>query len=104
MIAPLSPGASSKKSPIKFFVLIYALSIPFWVLSTLVKVEGLPDNLPVIDIGAVFAPTIAASILVYGEEKIGGVMRLFSITGESHRMLYNNGYNRNCFMELKDIS
>jgi len=72
----MNTGASSKRSPIKFFVLVYALSIPFWVLSTLVKVEGLPDNLPVTDIGAVFAPTIAASILVYREEKLGGVKRL----------------------------
>lgn len=69
-------GASSKRSPLKFFVLVYAITIPFWVLSTMVKVEGLPDYLPVTDIGAVFAPTIAASILVYREEKLGGVKRL----------------------------
>ncbi len=42
----------------------------------MVKVEGLPDNLPVTDIGAVFVPLIAASILVYREEKLGGVRRL----------------------------
>lgn len=42
----------------------------------MVKVEGLPDNLPVTDIGATFVPLIAASILVYREEKFGGVKRL----------------------------
>ncbi len=72
----MNTGASSKRSPLTFFVLVYALTIPFWVLSTIVKIEGLPDNLPVTDIGAVFAPTIAASILVYREEKLGGLKRL----------------------------
>ena len=40
------------------------------------KVKGLPDNLPVTDIGVTFVPLIAASILVYREEKFGGVKRL----------------------------
>jgi len=69
-------GESSKRSPLTFFVLVYALTIPFWVLSTIVKGKGLPDNLPVTDIGAVFAPTIAASILVHREEKLAGVKNL----------------------------
>ena len=55
----MKAGASSKRSPLKFFVLVYALSIPFWVLSTLVKIKGLPDNLPVTDIGATFVPLIS---------------------------------------------
>jgi hypothetical protein len=59
-----------------FFLLVFALTIPFWVLCTMVKVEGLPDNLPVTDIGASFVPLIAASILVYREEKFGGVKKL----------------------------
>jgi len=42
----------------------------------MVKVKGLPDNLPVTDIGATFVPLIAASILVYREEKLDGVRRL----------------------------
>jgi hypothetical protein len=42
----------------------------------MVKVDGLPDSLPVTDIGATFVPLIAASILVYREEKLAGVKRL----------------------------
>ena len=61
-----------------FFLLVFALTIPFWVLSTMIKIEGLPDNLPVTDIGATFVPLIAALILVYREEKFGGVKRLLS--------------------------
>ncbi len=67
-----------KKSPIKFFVLVYVLTFPFWVLSTMVKAEGLPDNLPITDVGATFVPLIAASILVYREEKFEGIKRLFA--------------------------
>ncbi len=72
----MNTSASYKRSPLKFFVFVYALTIPFWVLSTMVKVKGLPDNLPVTDIGATFVPLIAASILVYREDKFGGVKRL----------------------------
>lgn len=46
------------------------------MLSTIVKYEGLPDNLPVGDVGATFVPLIAASILVFCEEGADGVKRL----------------------------
>lgn len=79
-------------------VLVYALSIPFWVLSTLVKVEGLPDNLPLTDIGAVFAPTIAASILVYREEKPGGVKRLLKRAFDYRRITQKIWYGPIIFL------
>lgn len=66
------------RSPLIFFVLVFALTMPLWTLSTVVKAEGLPDNLPVTDIGATFVPLIAASILVYREEKFDGIKRLLS--------------------------
>ncbi|VVB94649.1 CAAX prenyl protease 2 [uncultured archaeon] len=88
----MNTGASSKRSPLIFFVLVFVISIPFWVLSTMVKVEGLPDNLPVTDIGAVFAPTIAASILVYREEKLGGVKRLLKRAFDYKRIKQNIWY------------
>lgn len=72
----MNTNTSISKSPLIFFLLVFALTIPFWVLSTMIKVEGLPDNLPVTDIGATFVPLIAASILVYREEKFAGVKRL----------------------------
>jgi hypothetical protein len=69
-----------------FFLLVFALTIPFWVLSTMVKADGLPDNLPVTDIGATFVPLIAASILVYREEKLDGVKRLLGRTFDYRRI------------------
>jgi membrane protease YdiL (CAAX protease family) len=63
--------------PWLFFALIYGLSAPFWILSTQMKNSGLPDNLPLTDIGAVFTPTIAAVVLRYREAGARGVRELF---------------------------
>lgn len=70
-------STSSKKSPLLFFVLVYALSIPFWVLDVIFPMNLPVDNLPVTDIVATFCPAIAASILVYREEKFLGVRNLW---------------------------
>lgn len=68
---------SVNRSPLKFFLLVYALSIPLWVIETMVEVKGLPDNLPITDVVATFVPLIAALILIYRAEKLAGVKRLF---------------------------
>lgn len=46
----------------------------------MIKAEGLPDNLPITDVGATFVPLVAALILVYTEEKFGGIKRLLAKT------------------------
>ena len=53
--------------PWQYFLLVYALSAPFWLLSLFLKHSPLPDNLPLTDIGAAFTPTIAAALLRYRE-------------------------------------
>ncbi len=82
----MNTSTSKEKSPTLFFVLVYGLTIPFWVLSSVVRAEGLPDNLPLTDAGATFVPLIAASILIYKEEKLGGVKRLLSRTFDFKRI------------------
>lgn len=72
----MDTSASIKRSPLKFFILVYALSIPLWAIGTIVKVGGLPLDIPVTDLVATFTPLMAASILVYREERPGGVRRL----------------------------
>jgi membrane protease YdiL (CAAX protease family) len=74
----MNTNTSRKRSPLVFFLLVYILTIPFWALSLVVKTEGLPDNLPVTDAGATFVPLLAASILVYREERWHGVKKLLS--------------------------
>ena len=69
-------NSTSKRSPFLFFVLVYALSIPLWVLNAIYPIKLPVDNLPVTDIVATFTPVIAASILVYREEGLFGVKSL----------------------------
>ncbi len=80
-------NSTSKRSPYLFFVLVYALSIPLWVLNVMYPLK-LPvgDNLPVTDIVATFTPMIAASILVYREENLSGVKNLLKRTFDYKRI------------------
>ena len=68
---------SVNRSPLKFFLLVYGLSIPLWIIETRIDVKGLPLDIPIIDILAAFTPMISASILVYKDEGIIGVKKLF---------------------------
>ena len=65
-----------KKSPLTFFLLVFALSFPLWVIETMIKVKGLPLDIPVTDLIAAFTPLIAATILVYKKEGHIGVKNL----------------------------
>ncbi len=60
-----------------FFLLVYGLSIPFWIIETMIDVKGLPLNIPITDMFAAFAPLVAASILVYKEHGRAGIKKLF---------------------------
>lgn len=61
----MNASMSSKRSSLLFFVLVFAFSIPFWILNIIFPMNLPVDNLPVTDIGSTFVPLIAASILVY---------------------------------------
>ena len=65
------------RSPLKFFLLVYGLSIPLWIIGTRIDVKGLPLDFPITDMLAAFMPLIAASILVYKEEGLIGANKLF---------------------------
>jgi membrane protease YdiL (CAAX protease family) len=82
----MNTTTSTNKSPWIFFLLVFVLTIPFWLLSTVLRVGGLPDNLPVTDIGATFVPLIAAAILIYREEGFAGVKRLLIRTFDFGRI------------------
>src|SRR5262249_40892910 len=66
--------ASRSRSPLPFFLLVFALSVPFWLIGAVTKLHLLP-SLPVSSLGA-FCPLMAASILVYRENKTAGVTEL----------------------------
>jgi uncharacterized protein len=68
-------SVSLKRSPLKFFVLVFVLALPFWLLGALVTHMPLPIHLPISALQFV-CPMIAAFILVSREEKPGGIKRL----------------------------
>lgn len=72
----MNKNVSSKRSPLRFFILTYILAIPFWMLNFVVKVKGLPLDIPVTDLVLAFMPLTAAAILVYREEGSGEARRL----------------------------
>jgi membrane protease YdiL (CAAX protease family) len=69
-----NPFTTEKRSPLKFFLLVFILSIPLWLIGAVTPLQLLP-GLPVSSL-MVFCPLIAASILVYRERKITGVTEL----------------------------
>jgi uncharacterized protein len=60
----MSTQALNKNHPFAFFVLIYAMSAPFWLISAYLGASRLPDNIPLTEIGATLSPAIAACLLI----------------------------------------
>lgn len=72
----MNTGASFKRSPLKFFLLVFIISILFWLMGILGEQKlPLPFNLPA-DVFVFVCPTIAALILVYRENGSDGVKQL----------------------------
>jgi uncharacterized protein len=72
------PEEPTRRSPLRFMLLLFALSVPFWLLGTVADrfpPEGSPVNLPVSALMA-FAPLFSASILAYRECGAHGVTAL----------------------------
>jgi membrane protease YdiL (CAAX protease family) len=65
---------SRSRSPLKFFLLVFALSIPFQLIGTVTSRQLLP-GIPMSSLMLV-CPAMAAAILVYKENKIPGVIEL----------------------------
>ena len=64
-----------RKSPVIFFLLLFALSSPFWIFGAVMGGQLLP-GLPVSAVVLVFCPLFTALILVYRENKITGMTEL----------------------------
>ncbi len=89
----MNTSASLKRSPLTFFLLVFALSLPFWLLGAIAEhfSIGLPFNLPVSALMFV-CPLIAAFILVSREEQPGGrsrlLKRVFDLKRIRHKIWY----------------
>jgi len=67
-------GQITDRSPIKFFLLVFAFSILFWLIGSLTSLQILP-GLPVSAL-MIIVPVTVASILIYRESKWPGVVAL----------------------------
>jgi CAAX protease family protein len=66
--------AWKKRSILAFFLLVFGLTIPFWVLGARAGIELLL-GLPVAALSAI-TPALAATILMFRENKSAGVIAL----------------------------
>jgi membrane protease YdiL (CAAX protease family) len=69
---------SARRSPWIFFLLVFVLSVPFWLVGPMAEPllqKAIPIDLPLSALQAV-NPLIAASILVYGENGSDGAKGL----------------------------
>jgi uncharacterized protein len=88
----MNARASLKRSPLKFLLLLFALAIPFWLIGAMAgRGLPLPMDLPVSAL-QVFCPLIAALILVYREDKLGGVRRLLKRVFDYKRIKQKTWY------------
>lgn len=80
-----SNTALRNRSPLKFFLLVFALSIPFWLMGSVTGLQLLP-GLPVAALMFV-CPVTAAMILVYGENRTAGVIALLERSVDYKRII-----------------
>ena len=74
----------SRRSPLAYFALTIALSVPFWVAGALTETELLPA-IPTSAL-MVVAPAAAASLLVYREARVPAVVALWKRAFDLHRV------------------
>jgi hypothetical protein len=72
----VTTSAPSRRSPLTFFALVFALAVPFWLLGALVETpEGAPIRLSALQL---VCPLLAASLLVHRAGGVGAVGRLLA--------------------------
>ena len=90
--ASLAAFPSLGRSPLKFFLLVFALSIPFWLIGGLTGLQLMPE----LSVSALmaFCPMVAALILVHREGGTAGVAEL--LKGSLDLALQQHGQERVC--------
>ncbi len=75
------------KTYIRFFLLVYLLSVPFWILGALGTdtTKILPIKLPISAL-MTFCPLVAAVMLVYKKQKMPGVKQLLKLTFDFNKV------------------
>jgi uncharacterized protein len=88
--AATKPGAFESRSPLNFFALVFALSVPFWLMGAATDFQLMP-GLSASALMA-FCPMAAAVILVYRENKADGVTELLARSFDFKRIRAKRWY------------
>lgn len=78
------------RSPLKFFLLVSAFSVPFWLMGAVIDVQLLP-GLPLSALSA-FCPLMAALVLVHGEHGTAGMVALLKRAVDYRRIRRKRWY------------
>ena len=78
------------RSPLKFFLLVFAFSVPFWLIAAMFDVQLLP-GLPLSALGA-FCPLLAALVLVHRESNAAGMVALLKRSFDFERIRRKRWY------------
>lgn len=87
---PSGEGVPPTRSPLKFFLLVFALSIPFWLAGSMTDLRLMP-GLSVSALMA-FCPAAAALILVHRESGRAGVIELLGRSLDLRRIRAKRWY------------
>lgn len=79
-----STSIPKSRAPLRFFLLVFALSIPVWLIGALIPVQVLP-GLPISSL-MIICPVTAASILVYRENKMTSAAELLKRSFDYRRI------------------
>jgi len=84
---------TTARNPLRFFLLVLVLSIPFWILAEFTRdlTKILPIKLPISALMAI-CPMLAAIILVYRERKTQGLKELLQRTFDFKRIKNKKWY------------
>jgi uncharacterized protein len=86
----VQPGVAYEGSPLKFFALVFGLSVPFWLIGAATGFRLMP-GLSVSALAAI-CPMAAALILVHRENKAGGVKALLARSFDFKRIRAKRWY------------
>jgi uncharacterized protein len=84
VVTHAGPGGPRNRSSLAFFLLVFALSIPFWLIGAVTDRELMP-GLSVSALMA-FCPMVAALILVHRENRAAGVIEMLSRSVDFRRI------------------
>lgn len=87
-----APCAALIRSPMRFFLLIFALSTPFWLFGAMTGLQLMPG----LSVSALmtFCPLVAALILVHRESGVAGQAKLLRRAFDFKRISAKRWYPR----------